>query len=88
MRLSKRRYLLTITFCPELRERPEKTSAQGTRSSRIHELPARLDQGLMINVDADHSVKFDAKLVRDRLVSSNFCLYRLESRASRRDFFH
>ena len=34
--------------------------------------PARLDLGLMINVDADHSVKFDAQLVRARLVSSKF----------------
>ena len=30
------------------------------RSSRIHEPPALRDLVLMINVDADHSAKFDA----------------------------
>ena len=34
--------------------------------------PARLDLGLMINVDADHSVKFDAQLVRASLCRRSF----------------
>ena len=52
----------------------------------MHESPTRLDLGLMINRDADHSVKFDAKLARARLVSWNFCLFRFQPRASGRTF--
>jgi len=37
-----------------------KTNAQGTPFAKIHEPPTRLDLGLRINVEADHSVKFDA----------------------------
>ena len=40
----------------------------------------------MINVDAGHSVKFDAKPVRAFKASSNFCLFVFETRASRRSF--
>ena len=37
--------------------------------------PARLDLGLMMNVDADHPVKFDAQLVRVRLCRRSFAFF-------------
>ena len=40
----------------------------------------------MINRDADHSVKFDARLVRAPRVSSNFCLFRFKRQANRLTF--